>query len=100
MKVAIEATSDKISRRDIRAAYRELGLDAKELHEDDTLIGIFNSRIADAPKQEPEMRRALRIIGQDRASEKLQVVASQGRNPQICRHLTSPYSLCPSCLQL
>jgi len=77
-KVAIEATSDKISRRDVRAAYRELGLDAKETHEDDTIIGIFNSRITDAPKHEPEMRRALKVIGQDRSSGRIQIVASQG----------------------
>ena len=80
VKVAIEATSDKISRRDVRAAYKELGLDAKEAHEDDTIIGIFNSRITDAPKQEPEMRRALTIIGQYRSSERIQVVASQGND--------------------
>ena len=78
LKVAIEATSDKISRRDIRAAYKELGLNAKEAHEDDTIIGIFNSRVTDAPKQEPAMRRALKIIGQERSSERIQVVASQG----------------------
>ena len=78
LKVAIEATSDKISKRDVRAAYKELGLDPKVNHEDNTILGIFNSRISDAPKQEPEMRRALKIIGQQRASEKIQVVASQG----------------------
>ena len=78
LKVALEATSDKISRRDVRNAYRELILDARESYEDDTIIGIFNSRITDAPKQEPEMRRALKVIGQDRESEKIQVVASQG----------------------
>ena len=77
-KVAIEATSDKISRRDVRSAYKELGLDVKEAHEDDTIIGIFNSRTTDAPKQEPEMRRALKIIGQARSSERIQIVASQG----------------------
>lgn len=80
MKVAVEAASDKLSRRDIRDAYRALGLDAQRTHEDDTIIGIFNSRTIDAPKQEPEMRRALRIIGQHRSSEKIQVAASQGEH--------------------
>ena len=78
LKIAVEATSDKISRKDIRAAYKELGLNAQETHEDDTIIGIFNSRVTDAPKQEPEMRRALKIIGQHRSSGRIQVVASQG----------------------
>ncbi|KAL6721170.1 ubiquitin-specific protease ubp2 [Lecanora helva] len=80
LKIAIEATSDKISRRDIRSAYKELDLHANEVYEDDTIIGTFNSRVTDAPKQEPEMRRALKIIGQDRSSEKIRVVASQDVN--------------------
>jgi len=100
VKVDIEATSEKISRRDVRAAYRELGLDNKEIHEDDTILGIFNSRTADAPKQEPEMRRALRIIGQDRSSAKILVVASQGNIILLCRYLVPNRSLCHSCHKL
>lgn len=100
VKVAIEATSEKISRRDVRAAYRELGLDATKIHEDDNILGIFNSRTADAPKQEPDMRRALKIIGQDRSSEKILIVASQGNIFNICRHLLPHRSLCRSCHQL
>lgn len=100
VKVAIEATSEKISRRDVRAAYRELGLDDRKIHEDDNIVGVFNSRIADAPKQEADMRRALKIIGQDRSSEKLLIVASQGDIIYVCRHLVSHHSLCRSCHQL
>ena len=51
---------------DIRAAYRELGLDAQAQLEDDIILGTFHSRIADAPKHEAEVRRALKVIGQDR----------------------------------
>ena len=78
--MTIEATSDKLSHRDIRVAYRELGLDRNDLQEDETIIGIFNSRVTDAPKQEPEMRRALKIIGQDRSSARIQSTASQGNS--------------------
>lgn len=76
-KVAIEASQNKLSLQDVRAAYRELGLDPRNYHDDDTVIGTFQSRIADAPKQEPEMRRALKIIGQNRRNDKIQLVASQ-----------------------
>lgn len=77
-KVAIEASENKISLKDVRAAFRELGLDPRAHHEDDVIIGTFKSRISDAPKQEAAMRRALKIIGQSRESEKIQLIASQG----------------------
>ena len=77
-KVAIEASQSRISLKDVRAAFNEFGLDPRAIHEDETIIGNFQSRISDAPKQEAEMRRALKIIGQSRNSEKIQLVASQG----------------------
>ena len=81
-KVAIEASSDIISFRDIRAAYKELGLNAQTKYEDETILGTFHSRIVDAPKQEPELRRALKIIGQNRSSHQIQVIASQSTRIQ------------------
>ena len=81
-KVAIEASQNRISLQDVRTAFKELGLDSRSDYSDDNIIGLFQSRIADAPKQETEMRRALKIIGQSRGSEKIQLVASQGKlNP-------------------
>lgn len=78
-KVAIEASENsRISLKDVKAAFKELGLHSRADYEDDTIIGTFQSRISDAPKQEAEMRRALKIIGQNRKSEKIQLVASQG----------------------
>ncbi|KAF6241209.1 hypothetical protein HO173_001003 [Letharia columbiana] len=76
-KVAIEASENRISLKDVRAAFKELGLDSRSDYEDDTIIGTFQSRVSDAPKQETEMRRALKIIGQSRRSEKIEFVASQ-----------------------
>lgn len=76
-KVAIEASNDILSFRDVRAAYKELGLSSQIEYEDDTILGTFHSRIADAPKQEAELRRALLILGQTRSSHKIQAVASQ-----------------------
>ena len=76
-KVAIEASSGKISVEDIREAYKSLGLEYQNLfYDDDTIIGMFQSRIADAPRQEIDLRRALSIIGQERDSSKIQNVAS------------------------
>lgn len=77
-KVAIEASENRISLEDVRAAFKELGLDPRAEYQDDTIIGMFQARVADAPKQEADMRRALKIIGQSRRSEKIELVASQG----------------------
>ncbi len=77
-RVAIEASENRISLKDVRAAFTELGFDPRAEIEDETIIGTFQSRVSDAPKHEAEMRRALKIIGQSRKSEKIEFVASQG----------------------
>lgn len=77
---AIEASSDKISLKDVREAFKSFGLDfPTSFLEDDIIIGNFQSRVSDAPRQEAELRRALKIIGQHRSSDKIQQVASNGR---------------------
>lgn len=77
---AIEASSDKISLKDVREAFKSFGLDfPTSFLEDDIIIGNFQSRVSDAPRQEAELRRALKIIGQHRSSNKIQQVASNGR---------------------
>lgn len=77
---AIEASKGKISLKDIRSAYKDFALEFPSAFlEDSTIIGTFQSRVSDAPRQEAELRRALKIIGQHRSSEKIQQVASNGR---------------------
>ena len=76
--VAIEASSGKVSTKDIRQAYKDLSLDEQSPYLDDTtIIGTFKSRIADSPKQEAQLRRALQIIGQSRSSNTIQSVAAR-----------------------
>lgn len=78
--MAIEASSGKVSANDVRNAYKLLDLDLSSAFlDDDLIIGSFQSRAADAPRQEPELRRALQIIGQDRSSQKIQFVASKSK---------------------
>ncbi|KAL9598773.1 MAG: hypothetical protein Q9219_004270 [cf. Caloplaca sp. 3 TL-2023] len=76
--VALEASSGKVSVTDIRGAYKLLDLEIEtEWLDEDFIIGGFQSRAADSPRQEPELRRALQIVGQDRSSHKIQSVASK-----------------------
>jgi ubiquitin carboxyl-terminal hydrolase 25/28 len=77
--VAIEASNEKISLKDIRHAYQQLGFDPHNWLDEDTIIGTFQSRVSSSPKQEAELRRALKIVGQDRWSDKIQQVAANGK---------------------
>lgn len=80
-KAIIEETSDKVSSSDIRNAYKELGIPKDDIDED-TVLGTFQARLADAPKhQEEDLRRALKVIGLDRSSRKIQEAASMGEVP-------------------
>jgi ubiquitin carboxyl-terminal hydrolase 25/28 len=84
-KAAIEASSGKISLADVRDAYRSFGLEFPGAgYDDDTIVGNFQSRVADAPRQEPELRRALSIIGRHRQSTVIQHVASNSESRLSC----------------
>ena len=62
---------------DVKAAYELFNL--KESEQDEQLIiGTFNSRLKDAPRQETEMRKNLQIIGQFRDSEIIKQAAQKG----------------------
>ena len=79
-KAVIEASSGKVSRKDIREAYKCLNLEYGSAYlDDDFIIGTFQARISDGPKQEAELRRALRIVGQDRLSSRIEQVASDSK---------------------
>lgn len=90
-KVDIERTFDRISSRDIRAAYRELGLDPNMDYEDDLIIGTFESRLRDARKQENKLRLALNVIGLHRSSQKIQNHASSQGNIGFIRRRCSAH---------
>ena len=81
MKAVIEESEGRISLRDVRAAYRHFGYNSQSTGlADDTIIGSFQARLSDSPKQETALRRDLKIIGQYRRSQKIEDVASQSVN--------------------
>ena len=58
VKAAIEASTGKVSMQELREAYEAFGLDMNSsLLDDDHIIGTFQSRITDAPRQESGLRR-------------------------------------------
>lgn len=79
-QAAIEASNEKTSLKDVRRAYQDLGFQYRSTFlDDDTIIGTFQARVSSSPKQQAELRRALKIIGQDRWSNKIQQVAANGK---------------------
>ena len=73
-KIVMEASCGRVSKKDVRDAYRQLGLEPNL--DDDTLAGAFKARIQDAPAQAAEARNLLKMIGDDRGSVLLQQLAS------------------------
>jgi ubiquitin carboxyl-terminal hydrolase 25 len=61
---------------ELEEAYNCLGLSRYQQLDDNNIIGIFNARIQDAPKQEPQMRPALQLIAKDRGSDLLMRAAT------------------------
>ena len=79
-KAALEESSGKVSLKDIQGAYKTFGLDMQSPYDDeDHIIGTFQSRIADSSLQEPELRRALNVIGHHRGSTRIQDFASNSK---------------------
>ncbi|KAF8461076.1 hypothetical protein BDZ91DRAFT_737822 [Kalaharituber pfeilii] len=61
--VASYRSEGEFSTGDVREAFRALGLDPNKQHEPSVIKGKFEAYIADAPKQEAQMRQALVMIG-------------------------------------
>ncbi|KAL9101728.1 MAG: hypothetical protein Q9163_003050 [Psora crenata] len=81
MRAVIEESKGRISLRDVRLAYQHFGYDVQTAGlVDDTIIGAFQARLSDSPKQESQLRRDLKIIGQHRRSQRIENVASQTVN--------------------
>ena len=93
MKIAIEASTGKVSLKDVKEAYASFGLDMNDLHlNEEHIIGSFQSRVSDAPRQEPELRVALKTIGQHRNSLNIEQFASNSK----FFHLTPDKVVLPS----
>ena len=77
--VAVCQSKGEFTVSDVDEAYNYFGIGAPNQSDDDHIIGVFNSRLANAPRQEQDMRYRLRIIGQYRRSDKIVHMASNSR---------------------
>jgi len=75
-EVAKLRSEGQFSTSDLENSYKSLGVDPTS--DDDLIIGVFKSRLADAPRQEGPMREDMRIIGTARRSEKILSFAKLG----------------------
>lgn len=77
VEVATLRSQGEFSRSDILKAYKALNIDLRNKDEDH-IIGVFKSRLIDAPMHEASMREQLGIIGKALKSPKIQQVARKG----------------------
>ena len=79
LKAVMEVSAGKYSKKDVRDAHKSFGFEyGADYLDDDTVIGTFQARVSDAPKQEADLRHALGIIGIERKSSRIQQLASNG----------------------
>lgn len=72
---AMAKSLGEIGLKEIDEAYKFFALDPENIEGDDHVIGVYNSRIAAAPRQKDPAKEALLIIGKARNSQKIQKVA-------------------------
>jgi ubiquitin carboxyl-terminal hydrolase 25/28 len=80
-EVAMERSGGKFDYHQLTEAYRYFGFYVEMPPSDDAyVIGTFQSRLADAPKQESQMREHLKLIGTHRNSSKILDIAEDCKN--------------------
>ena len=73
--------------KDVRDAYTAFGFDINDSQlDEDHIIGTFQSRVSDAPKQEADLRVALKTIGQHRNSHSIEQFAANRKSLFIPLH--------------
>ena len=86
MQVALERSEGKFDYQQLSDAYRYFGHPAEgSLLDDEHIIGTFQSRAQDSPKQEAEMRGQLKIIGAHRRSKQILGIADDCTNFEMLK---------------
>lgn len=68
---------------DVTDCYRSFDI-APGTTDEDLIIGVFRSRLADAPRQEHQMRGDLKTIGLALKSQKIVAVSEKSKFSGIC----------------
>lgn len=76
LQVTLLRSQGEFTATDLTDAYKYLGV-PEDTKDEDFIVGTFQSRMADAPKQEPVLREALGVIAKYRRSNKLQNAANR-----------------------
>lgn len=78
-EVGMEESVGRYTASALEQAHTTFGIGRQDTVEDETVIGMFHSRLMDTPSQESELRHHLRIIGSWRESHKILAVANNSR---------------------
>jgi len=77
IEVATLQSQGEFTRTEHNKACMSLGIDPNE-QDEDLIIGTFHARLADAPRQESQLRNALRIMARQRHSSRLDFATRRG----------------------
>jgi ubiquitin carboxyl-terminal hydrolase 25/28 len=77
VEVATQRSQGAFTLEEVFAAARALGIENVDTAEESLIIGTFQARLLDAPRQELTMRHQLDIIGQYRNSHTILAVAQK-----------------------
>lgn len=76
IRVALAASAGELSWKDIEHAYKFFNLEVEYVESDNHIIGIYNSRIASAPRQKDEAKQCLMVVAKHRKSEAIEAIAN------------------------
>lgn len=78
VEVAKARSEGAYTSTDLSECYKYFGIDPVT-RDEDWIIGVFRSRLADAPRHEHQMRTNLKMIGHALKSQKIVNVSEKGR---------------------
>lgn len=78
-EIQIQKSQGRFDLEQLEGAYRYFGF-ANSDADDEHIIGTYQSRLSDAPRQDLEMREHLRVIGESRGSLRIKEIAKGSKS--------------------
>lgn len=96
LEVAKARSEGAYTLSDVTTCYKSFNI-ATGATDEDLIIGVFRSRLADAPRQEHQMRANLKTIGLSLKSQKIVAVSEKSKyysqqsvSPKLIHHSINP----------
>ncbi len=87
LEVARLRSQGEFTTKDVEDSYRAFDIEDPSTADDELIIGRFRSHLADAPRQETQMREHLTILAKARDSKVIMQVAKKSLFRPLNEHL-------------